>query len=160
MLLIKAVVYVVYNYIIVDYLYRFGRKKIFCISAVAQLILSVGVAFLNNYWVFIATTYVYGIFGSSGSYISGFVLSECLFKIFTFFFLDFVDLKSNFMYSVFVTAMELVGPSKRSVCGILFQTIFASGIMAVSVWGYFIRNTFVLQIIYALHSLMLIPHFW
>ncbi|VVC37302.1 Major facilitator superfamily domain,Major facilitator, sugar transporter-like [Cinara cedri] len=110
---------------------KFGRKKIFCISAVAQLILSVGVAFLNNYWVFIATTYVYGIFGSSGSYISGFVLT-----------------------------MELVGPTKRSVCGILFQTIFASGIMAVSVWGYFIRNTFVLQIIYALHSLILIPHFW
>lgn len=57
------------------YFNRFGRKKIFCISAVAQLILSVGVAFINNYWVFAFTTYVYGIFGSSGSYISGFVLS-------------------------------------------------------------------------------------
>lgn len=110
---------------------KFGRKKIFCFSAVAQLILSIGVAFLNNYWLFIATTYMYGIFGSSGSYISGFVLS-----------------------------MELVGPSKRSVCGILFQTTFASGIMAVAAWGYFVRNTFLLQITYGLHSLLLIPHFW
>jgi len=59
------------------YINRFGRKKIFCISAVAQLFLSIGVAFLNNYWIFIAATYVYGIFGSSGSYISGFVLSMC-----------------------------------------------------------------------------------
>lgn len=59
---------------------RFGRKRIFCISAVAQLILSVGVAFINNYWFFIITTYVYGIFGSSGSYISGFVLSMCFYK--------------------------------------------------------------------------------
>lgn len=56
--------------------------------------------------------------------------------------------------------MELVGPSKRSVCGILFQTTFASGIMAVAAWGYFIRDTFLLQIIYGLHSLILIPHFW
>lgn len=56
--------------------------------------------------------------------------------------------------------MELVGPSKRSVCGILFQTIFAVGIMAVAVWGYFVRDTFLLQIIYGLHSLLLIPHFW
>ncbi|XP_060881015.1 organic cation transporter protein [Metopolophium dirhodum] len=110
---------------------KFGRKKIFCVSAVAQLFLSVGVAFLNNYWIFIATTYVYGIFGSSGSYISGFVLT-----------------------------MELVGPSKRSMCGILFQTTFASGIMAVAAWGYFVRDTFLLQIIYGLHSLILIPHFW
>lgn len=110
---------------------KYGRKRIFCISAVLQLILSVGVAFLTNYWVFIATTYVYGIFGSSGSYISGFVLT-----------------------------MELVGPSKRSVCGILFQTTFALGIMIVALWGYLITDVMTLQIVYGLHSLLLIPHFW
>ncbi|XP_025412390.1 organic cation transporter protein [Sipha flava] len=110
---------------------KFGRKTIFCISAVAQLILGIGVAFLHEYWIFIATTFVYGIFGSSGSYISGFVLTT-----------------------------ELVGPSKRSVCGILFQATFALGIMGVSVWGYFIKDIFLLQIIYGLHSLLLIPHYW
>lgn len=56
--------------------------------------------------------------------------------------------------------MELVGPSKRSVCGILFQATFALGIMGVSVWGYFIKDIFLLQIIYGLHSLLLIPHYW
>ncbi|XP_050536358.1 organic cation transporter protein [Daktulosphaira vitifoliae] len=110
---------------------KFGRKKIFCFSAVMQLIVSVGIAFVNHYWLYIFITYVYGIFGSSGAYISGFVLS-----------------------------MELVGPSVRSVCGILFQMTFAVGIMAVAGWGYLIRDIFLLQIIYGLHSLLLIPHIW
>ncbi|XP_050428065.1 organic cation transporter protein [Adelges cooleyi] len=110
---------------------KYGRKKIFCYSAVLQLIVSVGVAFINNYWLFIVITYIYGIFGSSGAYISGFVLT-----------------------------MELVGPSVRSLCGILFQMTFASGIMAVAGWGYLIRDSFLLQIIYGLHSLLLIPHLW
>lgn len=56
--------------------------------------------------------------------------------------------------------MELVGPSKRSVCGILFQTVFAVGIMVVAMWGYLISDIFLLQIVYGLHSLLLIPHFW
>lgn len=60
----------------------------------------------------------------------------------------------------FILAMELVGPSKRSACGIMFQTMFASGIMAISVWGYFVKDIFYSQIIYGLHSLLLIPHIW
>lgn len=110
---------------------KYGRKPVFCWSAVLQLILGVGVAFSPNYYSFIIIRYIYGIFGSAGSYIPGFVLT-----------------------------MELVGPSKRSMCGISFQAAFAFGIMLVAAWGSFIKDRQILQIIYGCHALLLIGHFW
>ncbi|KAI5731925.1 hypothetical protein M8J77_018485 [Diaphorina citri] len=110
---------------------KVGRKTIFCISAVMQLILGIAVAFVNQYYMFIGLEFLYGIFGSAGAYITGFVLT-----------------------------MELVGPTKRTFCGIIFQAVFAAGIMLVAVWGYFIRDRFWLQIIYGSHSLLLIGHWW
>lgn len=79
---------------------KIGRKKVFCWSATLQLILGVGVAFIPEYYSFLFVRYLYGIFGSAGSYITGFVLT-----------------------------MELVGPSKRTPCGVAFQAAFAAGIM-------------------------------
>ncbi|XP_060530914.1 organic cation transporter-like protein isoform X2 [Cylas formicarius] len=84
---------------------KYGRKPIFCWSAVLQLMLGVAVAFTPEYYSFLVVTYLYGIFGSAGSYIPGFVLT-----------------------------MELVGPSKRSVCGISFQAAFATGMMLVEIY--------------------------
>lgn len=110
---------------------KVGRKAIFCWSAVAQLILGVGVAFVPTYIPFLIVRYVYGIFGSAGSYITGFVLS-----------------------------MELVGPSKRTPCGIAFQAAFAAGIMLVAGWGALIPDRFLLQIVYGLHGLLLVVHWW
>lgn len=108
-----------------------GRKKVFCWSAVGQLVLGVGVAFIPSYIPFLITRYLYGIFGSAGSYITGFVLT-----------------------------MELVGPNKRTPCGVAFQAAFAGGIMLVAFWGAFIPSRFWLQVIYGLHSCLLIGHFW
>jgi MFS transporter, OCT family, solute carrier family 22 (organic cation transporter), member 16 len=79
---------------------KVGRKKVFCWSGTLQLILGVGVAFVPEYYTFLVVRYLYGIFGSAGSYITGFVLT-----------------------------MELVGPSKRTPCGVAFQAAFAGGIM-------------------------------
>lgn len=50
---------------------KVGRKTIFCWSAVLQLILGVGVAFIPTYIPFLIVRYLYGIFGSAGSYITG-----------------------------------------------------------------------------------------
>jgi MFS transporter, OCT family, solute carrier family 22 (organic cation transporter), member 16 len=58
------------------------------------------------------------------------------------------------------TAMELVGPSKRTICGISFQAAFATGVMLVAAWGSVIADRQLLQVIYGLHSLLLIPHYW
>ncbi|GBP42315.1 Organic cation transporter protein [Eumeta japonica] len=110
---------------------KYGRKSIFCWSAVLQLVFGVIVAFIPEYWTFLAIRFLYGIFGSAGSYITGFVLT-----------------------------MEIVGASKRTACGVAFQAAFAFGIMLVAGWGAIIDNRQILQAIYGLHSLLLIPHIW
>ncbi|XP_012524025.1 organic cation transporter protein [Monomorium pharaonis] len=109
----------------------YGRKIIFYVSAVAQLGLGVLVALVNNYYVFLAIRFLYGIFGSAGAYITAFVLT-----------------------------MELVGPSKRTVCGIMFQLVFAIGFMLVAVWGAVLKDRMWLQIVYGLHSAILLGHWW
>ncbi|XP_018565498.1 organic cation transporter protein [Anoplophora glabripennis] len=110
---------------------KVGRKPIFCWSAVLQLVLGVGVAFTPEYYSFLFIRYLYGIFGSAGSYIPGFVLT-----------------------------MELVGASKRSMCGVAFQAAFAMGFMLVAGWGSFIKDRQILQIIYGCHAIVLVGHFW
>lgn len=50
---------------------KIGRKKVFYASAVMQLILGVGVAFIPTYIPFLVVRFLYGIFGSAGSYIPG-----------------------------------------------------------------------------------------
>ncbi|KAF4520100.1 hypothetical protein B566_EDAN010329 [Ephemera danica] len=52
---------------------KYGRKTIFCLSALLQLIFGVGVAFCPDFYSFLIARYVYGIFGSAGAYITGFV---------------------------------------------------------------------------------------
>uniref|UniRef100_A0A182J953 Major facilitator superfamily (MFS) profile domain-containing protein n=1 Tax=Anopheles atroparvus TaxID=41427 RepID=A0A182J953_ANOAO len=110
---------------------KVGRKKVFCWSALMQLVLGVAVAFTPEYFSFLALRYLYGIFGSAGSYITGFVLT-----------------------------MELVGPSKRTPCGISFQGAFAGGIMLVAAWGALISDRMILQVVYGLHGLLLVAHWW
>lgn len=110
---------------------KVGRKAIFCWSGVLQLVFGVLVAFMPEFYSFVGIRFLYGIFGSAGSYITGFVLT-----------------------------MEIVGPSKRTVCGVAFQAAFAAGIMMVAGWGALIDNRQVLQVIYGMHSILLIPHIW
>lgn len=57
--------------------------------------------------------------------------------------------------------MELVGPSKRNTCGTFFTMLFGAGAIVVAVWAYFLRvQAYVLQLIFASHSLLLFGHFW
>lgn len=110
---------------------KYGRKTIFCWSATLQLILGVVVAFVPEFYSFLVVRFLYGIFGSAGSYITGFVLT-----------------------------MELVGPSKRTPCGIAFQGAFAIGFMLVAGWGAIIKDRQLLQVIYGLHSLIIFANWW
>lgn len=110
---------------------KIGRKAVFCWSALLQLVFGVLVAFIPWYIPFLIVRFIYGIFGSAGSYIPGFVLT-----------------------------MELVGTSKRTSCGISFQAAFAGGIMLVAVWGAIIPDPQLLQVIYGLHSCLLLAHWW
>lgn len=110
---------------------KYGRKTIFYLCAVLQLILGVAVAFVPEFYSLLVVRFFYGVFGSAGAYITGFVLS-----------------------------MELVGASKRTPCGITFQGFFAGGAMLVAFWGFLIRDRVVLQVVYGLHGLMLVGHWW
>ncbi|XP_014203835.1 organic cation transporter protein [Copidosoma floridanum] len=110
---------------------KYGRKIIFYVSSVCQLIFGVLVAAVPEYYTFLVVRFLYGIFGSAGAYITGFVLT-----------------------------MELVGPSKRTVCGMMFQVAFAAGFMLVAAWGAIIKDRFWLQVTYGLHSALLLGHWW
>lgn len=110
---------------------KYGRKKIFDYSAILQVITGISVAFVPDYYSFLAITFLYGIFGTAGCYLTGFVLT-----------------------------MEIVGPSRRSICGIMFQVAFALGIMLVAGWGALIKDRQILQVIYGLHGLLLLGHWW
>lgn len=110
---------------------RIGRKPVFCWSALLQLILGVAVAFMPEYYSFLVLRFAYGIVGSAGAYITGFVLT-----------------------------METVGPSYRSICGIAFQAVFAGGFMLVAAWGALIKERQILQLVYGLHGLLFLGHWW
>lgn len=110
---------------------KYGRKIIFYVSTVLQLVFGVSVALVNNYYIFLVFRFLYGIFGSAGAYITAFVLT-----------------------------MELVGPSKRTVCGVFMQLIFAVGFMVVAMWGAIIQNRMWLQIVFGMHSVLLLGHWW
>lgn len=56
--------------------------------------------------------------------------------------------------------MELVGPSKRTPCGVAFQAAFAGGIMLVAGWATLIKDRQILQVVYGLHGLLLFAHWW
>lgn len=151
---------------------KVGRKAIFCWSAILQLVLGVGVAFVPSYIPFLIVRFLYGIFGSAGSYITGKdfdslnnplknrhffsktkknVIINTIFVIF---------LNFHFKCIGFVLTMELVGASKRTSCGVSFQAAFAGGIMLVAAWGAIIPDRKWLQVIYGLHSCVLIVHWW
>ncbi|CAL8116231.1 unnamed protein product [Orchesella dallaii] len=106
-----------------------GRKPILYLSGIFQLIFGIICAFMPYYSLLAVSLFFYGAFGSGGAYVTGFVLS-----------------------------MELVGASKRTVCGTAFSFTFALGVMLVALWAFLIPNFQVLQIVYAAHSLLLIAH--
>ncbi|XP_045483706.1 organic cation transporter protein-like isoform X2 [Harmonia axyridis] len=110
---------------------RIGRKPVFCCTALMTLLFGVGVAFTTDFYMFLAMKFVLGMAACAGSTLAGFVMT-----------------------------MELVGPSRRSVVGIGFQVFFAIGIVLVAFWGYLIKDRQQLQIIYGLHSLPLVFHWW
>ncbi|CAH1402023.1 unnamed protein product [Nezara viridula] len=110
---------------------KYGRKKVQCWTQTIQLIVSFGIAFINDYNMYLVASYIYGIVGSTSAYIPAFVL-----------------------------AMELVGPSKRTASGLIFQAFFAVGIMLVAAWAYFIPNYVTLQAVIGLHVVPTMALWW
>ncbi|XP_065575614.1 organic cation transporter protein-like [Artemia franciscana] len=110
---------------------KYGRKRVLCITATIQLFLGVAVSFCNSYNLYVSARFFLGLLGASGTYLTGFVLT-----------------------------MEMVSSRHRSFCGFGFQFAFASGVMTVAAWGYAIKDWNILQLVYGLHGLLLIGHWW
>lgn len=109
---------------------RFGRKPVFFAAAVLQLVVGTVVAFVPDIYSFLVLRFLYGV-GTVGTLSASFVL-----------------------------IMEMVGPTYRTGCGMAFQSSFSVGIVLVALWGYFLRDRQLLQALYGLHSLLLMPHWW
>lgn len=109
---------------------KYGRKTVFLWTGVLQLLFSILASFATEYYTFIAIRFLCGICGIS-PFKAGFVLT-----------------------------IELIGPGKRTVCGSLFEVGYAVGVMFIGAWGFLIDNSFYLQIVYALHSALLLPHWF
>lgn len=60
----------------------------------------------------------------------------------------------------FQIAMELVGSTKRTICGIGFSIVFGIGVMLVAMYASFISDPTILQMVYALHACTIIGHWW
>ncbi|KAK3925857.1 Organic cation transporter protein [Frankliniella fusca] len=109
---------------------RFGRKPVFMAAAVLQLVVGTLVAFVPDFWSFLVLRFLYGV-GTVGTLSSSFVL-----------------------------IMEMVGPTYRTGFGMAFQSSFSVGIVLVALWGYLIPDRQLLQAVYGLHSLLLLPQWW
>lgn len=109
---------------------KYGRRTIFLWASVLQLVFGTAVAFTVEFYSFIFVRFLCGFVGIS-PFKAGFVLT-----------------------------IELIGPRKRTACGSLFEVGYAVGVMLLGIWGYLIENRFYLQIVYALHAVLLLPHWF
>ncbi|KAI8489725.1 hypothetical protein Bbelb_326310 [Branchiostoma belcheri] len=109
---------------------RFGRRKIFIVCMVGECLSGIVNAFLPNYAAWLLFRFLVG-FTSNGSYVVAFSY-----------------------------VMEIVGATRRTICGIFVQMWFAGGIMLLSLLAYFIREWHMLQLTMTLPSLIVIGYWW
>ncbi|XP_066267297.1 organic cation transporter protein-like [Branchiostoma lanceolatum] len=109
---------------------RFGRRKIFIVCMVGECLSGIVNAFLPNYAAWLLFRFLVG-FTSNGSYVVAFSY-----------------------------VMEIVGATRRTICGIFVQMWFAGGIMLLSLLAYFIRDWQMLQLIMTLPTLIVIGYWW
>ena len=57
-------------------------------------------------------------------------------------------------------ALEMAPDRHRTMAGFVFQMFYALGITALAGWSYFIREWHLLQLIFGLHSALLLIHWW
>ena len=63
-------------------------------------------------------------------------------------------------YFISVTAMEIVGPSRRTVTGIGINIWYALGTVFVTPLAYYIRNWTYLVVALAAPSFLILPYWW
>ncbi|XP_049803763.1 organic cation transporter protein-like isoform X1 [Schistocerca nitens] len=109
---------------------RYGRKIIFFISLVLQVICGTVAAFLPDYISFMIARMLIGA-STSGVFLVAYVI-----------------------------AMEMVGPSKRLFAGVVCQYFFTIGYLLTALLAYFIKDWRMLQISLSLPGLLFLSYWW
>ena len=140
---------------------RYGRWKVLVPTGALQMVFAVGCGFVQNYYIYVVLRFLIAV-NVSGAYMIGFVLSNK--KI-----VSKPELRSwptrwfNILlckFSYYITAMEMAPDRYRTMIGFSFQLVFALGIAVVAGWAYLIRHWPILQIIFGLHSSLMLLHWW
>lgn len=109
---------------------RVGRKPIFFLSLVLQVLFGILVSMSPNYYSFIFSRMIVGS-TTSGVYLVAYVI-----------------------------AMEMVGPKKRMLAGVIFQSFFTIGFIMTAGFAYFLRDWRTLQISLTLPGIAFFTYWW
>nr|XP_006822965.1 PREDICTED: organic cation transporter protein-like [Saccoglossus kowalevskii] len=109
---------------------RLGRRKGFIVTLIVTIILGTIEAFAPNYIVFVVVRFFMAASGY-GLYLAGFIL-----------------------------ACEYVGPSKRTLTGMVYPIFFAVGFMQLSLHAYFIRHWWILQLSIMAPCILFLSYWW
>ncbi|XP_017772552.1 PREDICTED: organic cation transporter protein-like [Nicrophorus vespilloides] len=109
---------------------RFGRKLIFFISLVIQVVFGLIAAVAPEFWTFTFTRAIVGA-TTSGVFLVAYVI-----------------------------AMEMVGPSDRLAAGVICQMFFSTGYMLTALFAYYIHDWRWLQIALTVPGLIFFSYWW
>ncbi|GLG96485.1 Organic cation transporter protein [Gryllus bimaculatus] len=109
---------------------RFGRKPIFFFSLVLQVVTGLLTALAPNYVSFMIARMIVGA-TTAGIFLVAYVI-----------------------------AMEMVGPSKRLVAGVIVQAFFTLGYILTAAFAYFIRDWRLLQGAVSLPGIVFFSYWW
>lgn len=109
---------------------RYGRWKVLVPTGALQMVFAIGCGFVQNYYIYVVLRFLIAV-NVSGAYMIGFVLT-----------------------------MEMAPDRYRTMIGFSFQLVFAVGIAVVAGWAYVVRHWPILQIIFGLHSALMLLHWW
>ncbi|CAL8077574.1 unnamed protein product [Orchesella dallaii] len=109
---------------------RYGRRPIFFLSLVLQVVFGILAGLAPEYWTFVIARMIVGS-STSGIFLVGFVI-----------------------------AMEMVGPSKRTFVGVVCQLFFTAGYLVTAVLAYLISDWKMLQIALSVPGLVFLSYYW
>ncbi|XP_025099664.1 organic cation transporter-like protein [Pomacea canaliculata] len=107
-----------------------GRKKTMLIGIAGQFCVALATGFISNYIAFIVLRFLTTLFGI------------------------------GFYLAAFVAALELVGPDKRVLAGVLIGLFWCVGLFLILLLAYLLPNWHHLQIAVSCVNLLFFPYYW
>ncbi|CAB0009618.1 unnamed protein product [Nesidiocoris tenuis] len=109
---------------------RLGRKPVFFVSLILQVVFGLATAVVQDVYAFMISRMIVGA-TTSGVFLVAYVIG-----------------------------LEMVGPSKRILCGVVFQLFFTAGFILTAGFAYLIRDWRTLQIAITLPGVAYFCYWW